>query len=84
MESIIVNNCPACEPVNRLVNDLTRLNFSIIEEKLEDHHFHQLYFKLEGDMKKMKKINISGFSKVENKFVCDCHWPTIEIINHCK
>lgn len=80
MDKIVVDNCPACEPVNRLINDLKRIGFVLIEQRLEDYHFHQLYFKFSGDLGSFSNIDTKGFSKVENKFICDCHWSTIEIL----
>ena len=48
MEQIFVDDCPACEPVNRLIDILLRNGFEMIEQRLDDYHFHQLYFKLRG------------------------------------
>ena len=80
MEPIFINNCPACEPVNRLISILLENGFEIIEQYLDDYHFHQLYFKVKGNINLLEIISINGFSKEENKFVCDCHWSTIEIV----
>jgi ribulose bisphosphate carboxylase small subunit len=80
MEHIFVNDCPACEPVNRLVGTLLENGFKIIEQYLDDFHFHQLYFKVEGNINLLEVISMEGFSREENKFICDCHWSTVEII----
>ncbi|MEA5460199.1 hypothetical protein VB796_14170 [Arcicella sp. LKC2W] len=77
---MIVDDCQACEPVNRLVNELLEKGFVIIEQRMEDYHFHQLYIKLQGNIDLLNLCRIDGFSSVENKFICECHWSTIEFI----
>lgn len=78
MKKLIINNCPACEPVNRLVEDLGKKGFSMIESRLEDYHFHQLYIKFDITLSKLVDIDLSGFTKIDNFLVCDCHWSRIE------
>lgn len=80
MEKIIINNCPACTPVNIIIEDLLKKGFKISEQRIEDYHFHQLYFKLSGPVISTKEFNPKAFKKVENKFICECHWSTIELI----
>ncbi len=29
-----------------------------------------------------QNLNHNGFKKVENKFICNCHWSTIELIEN--
>ena len=80
MKKIVVDNCPACEPVNAFVNALTERKFEMLIQRIEDYHFHQLYFKFKGDFKLLSDISKDGFSNVDNKFICNCHWSTIEIV----
>ena len=81
MKKIFVNDCPACDPVNRLIHDLEKQKFRLTEQRLEDYHFHQLYFKLKGNIASIEKISFEGFSKIDHKFICDCHWSSVEIID---
>jgi hypothetical protein len=81
MKQLFVDNCPACEPINRLIYDLKKHKFRLIEQRLEDYHFHQLYFKLKGNIALIEGISLDGFSKIDHKFICDCHWSTVEIEN---
>ena len=81
MEKIFVDDCPACEPVNRLIGILLQNGFEIVEQRLDDYHFHQLYFKLQGNDILLEIIDSEGFSREGNKYICDCHWSTVEIIN---
>ncbi len=82
MKQLFVDDCPACEPVNRLIHDLKKHKFKLIEQRLEDYHFHQLYFKLKGNISSIEKISLEGFSKKDHKFICDCHWSIVEVIEN--
>lgn len=82
MRQNFVDDCPACEPINRLIHDLKEQKFKLTEQRLEDYHFHQLYFKLKGDIALIEKISLEGFSKIDHKFICDCHWSTVEIMGN--
>ena len=80
MEKIIVDKCPACEPINEFIETLLDGGFKIIEQKIEDYHFHQLYFKLEGKLKGLENTERKGFKRIENKFICECHWSTVDLL----
>jgi hypothetical protein len=77
--NIIIDNCPACPPVNRLVENLLFKGFKIAEQKLSDFHFQELYFKLKGPLSSLQDIDSSGFNIEGTKFICQCHWSTIEV-----
>jgi len=79
MDEIVVDDCRACEPINRLINELLEKGFVITEQRLEDYHFHQLYFKLTGNIDLVDSYSVDGFSRIEQRFICNCHWSTIEI-----
>lgn len=81
MAQILVDNCPACAPVDRLIGTLLENDFEIIEQRLDDYHFHQLYFKLSGSSTVLEILPLEGFSREGKKYICDCHWSTIEIID---
>jgi hypothetical protein len=78
MKEIIIDNCPACASVNRLIQDIEDEGFCVLEKKLEDYHFRQLYFKLNVSLDKVKNIDKSGFTIHDNFLVCECHWSRIE------
>jgi hypothetical protein len=80
MKQIIADDCPACEPVNRLIGTLLENGFEIIEQRLDDYHFHQLYFKLTGNLDFLKRKSFTGFTKKKHTYFCDCHWTTIEVV----
>jgi hypothetical protein len=79
MHEIVVDGCRACEPVSRLINELLEKGFVIVEQRMEDYHFHQLYLKLRGNTNLVDSYLVDGFSRIEQKFICNCHWSTIEI-----
>lgn len=81
MERIIVDNCPVCDPVNKLINDLLHFGFIILEKKLVDYHFHELYFKLKGDLGRLNQMEVENFNREGDSFICKCHWTTIELVN---
>ena len=62
MEKTIIENCSACYPVNRVINEIKTKGFTILDSKLEDYHFHQLYFKVSAKIDLVKEIDISGFT----------------------
>jgi hypothetical protein len=82
MEKVSVEDCPACDPVNKLVNNLFEQGFVIVEKQVEDYHFHQLYIKLQGNINLLNSFSAEGFSKMDNKYICDCHWTTVEIADN--
>ncbi|MGX1927884.1 hypothetical protein [Flagellimonas sp. 2504JD4-2] len=73
-----VDDCPICEPIKNVLNFLLENGFEMIEKKVSDYHFHELYFKLKGE-----KINIPAFENIiqhsESKLTCECHWSSIEL-----
>ena len=77
-KKITIQNCPACEPVNRLMEELTSEGFTILESRLEDYHFHQLYFKVNAKISNIKHLGRIGFTRKDNFLVCDCHWTSVE------
>jgi hypothetical protein len=80
MKNRMVENCPVCDPINSLLDRLMLKDFKIVEAKLEDYHFHQLYFAVQGNLTILDKIESKDFTQKENKFICLCHWSTIELI----
>jgi hypothetical protein len=81
MKQIFIDDCPACEPVNNLIGKLLENGFEISEQRLEDYHFHQLYFKLTGNLDFLKRKSFVGFSKKKHTYFCDCHWTGVEVVS---
>ena len=73
-----VDECPVCEPIKKTLDFLIDNNFEIIQEKVSDYHFHELYFRLKG-----KDIDIPVIENItqhsESKLTCECHWSSIEL-----
>lgn len=74
----VIDNCEVCQPINKLLDFMEASGYKIIEEKLADYHFKEMYFKVHGG-----KTGIPTFEKItkisSNKFTCECHWSTVEI-----
>ncbi|MBL7810978.1 MAG: hypothetical protein JNL57_02045 [Bacteroidetes bacterium] len=68
---------PGCEPVKRVIEDLKNLGFNLEEHRVSD--FQELYFRIHGNSHLIKHIDLTGFQRVDNKLICDCHWSTVEI-----
>ena len=75
----IIDDCEVCQPMDNFLKYLEDEGFKIIEGRLSDYHFKEFYFKVSGiekDIPNFKKIN-----KISNtKFLCSCHWSTVEIV----
>ena len=72
-----------CKPIELLISELVNRGFEIIESKVNDYHFHELYFKLNGQLNNdFESIVIDNISRdTANSFHCTCHWSVVEI--HC-
>jgi hypothetical protein len=80
MKKIIIDNCSACKPINTLLEKLIDKGFEVLESKLEDYHFHQLYFKINTSIDTAKELKIEGFTEKDNFLICDCHWSRLEFV----
>lgn len=73
-----VDECPVCSPINEVLEYFESNGFSILIEKLDDYHFHQVYFKLKGE-----SINLPKISKIkahsDKLLICECHWSKVEL-----
>jgi hypothetical protein len=56
-------------------------NFIILEQQCRDPHFNEMYFKLLNN--KDITINIPEIKNIKRysstKFICECHWSTVDI-----
>ena len=72
-----VDSCPVCDPVQRVVEHLLARRFHIVDQRISDPHFKQVYIYLRGlpcdDLPAAPDM-----VRVENKYICDCHWSTVE------
>jgi len=71
-----------CSPIELLINKLIKSGFVIIESRLNDYHFNELYFKLKGKhTEEIDNISIDKISRFnDNTFICSCHWTTVELV----
>ena len=80
MTELIIDGCEACEPVKSLVNKLVGSGFEVLDAKLEDYHFHQLYFKINAKIDEAMAFGVDDFVQKENFLICNCHWSRIEFV----
>lgn len=77
-----VDNIKACEPVNTLLTVLQEKGFEIVQSKVGDYHFNELYFFLKSERKNIRLDDIDIFNigrHSQKMFYCKCHWSMVEI-----
>lgn len=80
--TFIVDNIKACEPINTLLRVLQDKRFEIIESKVGDYHFNELYFSLKANRQNIQLDDIDIFNigrYSAHTFYCKCHWSLVEI-----
>jgi len=79
----VIDGCSACDPIKEFVTYLQNKGYYIVEKKLSDYHFHQLYFKLANKEIKKTMLQIDEIQKIKQysptKYICECHWSTVDI-----
>ena len=77
-----IENIKACNPITTLIQYLENKGFRIVEFKITDYHFHEVYIKMSGERTDdIETININNIQRYsERTFVCYCHWSTIELV----
>jgi hypothetical protein len=74
-----VDNIPICKPIKFFLELVESHGGSIIEQKISDYHFHELFFKVNNFQNKDVK-NIEGIEMLRDGiYYCTCHWSTVEI-----
>jgi ribulose bisphosphate carboxylase small subunit len=76
-----VDDIQICEPITLLIRVLIDHGFKIIEEKVSDYHFHELYIKMEGKyFNDIENLNINKITRQRmNLISCSCHWSIVEL-----
>lgn len=76
-----IDKIKVCNPIESLLNILLEKGFVIIESKVSDFHYHELYFKLLGNYTdELEQIYIDKIKKIDhNNFSCTCHWSIVEL-----
>ena len=66
MQERKVDGCPVCKPISALLDLLLKKGFKIVEQKISDYHFHELYFKLNHGTEDLETVEIEGIEKLNN------------------
>ena len=76
-----IDKIKVCNPIESLLNILLEKGFVLIESKVSDSHFHELYSKLQGNhTDELEQIKIDNIKKIDhNNFSCTCHWSIVEL-----
>lgn len=75
-----IDDIEVCQPVVKLVDSLSNNGFKIVEKKVQDYHFREVYIKMIGS--DSSEVVVDGVKKINpTRYVCDCHWSTLEIAN---
>ena len=78
---MIVDNCPVCNPIENLLNELREEKCVVVQEKVSDYHFYELYFKVKCPGKMDLNLTIENIRKVSDHiYTCECHWSIVEMI----
>jgi hypothetical protein len=77
-----IDNIEICNPVETLIKFLLRNGFVIVDKKISDFHFHELFIKMSGEyFSGIEDIHIDGITQIDDKtFSCSCHWSIVEIM----
>lgn len=78
-----IDKIKVCEPITSLVDYLTKHGYEIVEKKVSDYHFHEVYIKMKSNnLKQIDDAFIEKIDKIDNTtYFCSCHWSIIEIVN---
>ena len=81
MEQLIFK-VKVCEPIESLVDYLVNNGCEVIEQKVSDYHFHEVFIKMQSsDLSKLNGTFIEGINLVEDStYSCSCHWSIVEIV----
>ncbi|WP_159514029.1 MULTISPECIES: AraC family transcriptional regulator [Enterobacter] len=76
-----VDDIEVCKPITELVSFFTKNGFVILESKVSDYHFHEVFIKMKNNSA-IELDNVS-FEKISQPkpgvFCCSCHWSCIKI-----
>ena len=73
-----IENIKVCNPITTLIQYLENKGFRIVEFKITDYHFHEIYIKMSGERTDdIETININNIQRYSER---TCHWSTIELV----
>ncbi|XUA20898.1 hypothetical protein ACQVA2_09135 [Citrobacter sp. OP27] len=78
-----IDNIEVCNPIVELVKLLEAYDYTIIEEKVSDYHFNEVFIKMKSNTsKKLLYINMANITQPEQGlFCCGCHWSGVKLNN---
>jgi len=76
-----IENIEVCQPIVELVKLLVRNNVTIIESRVSDYHFHEVFIRMKNNsFKNFDDINIANITQPnQGMFCCSCHWSCVKV-----
>jgi hypothetical protein len=76
-----IDNIAVCKPINELVTFFSKNGFVILERKVNDYHFHEVFIKMKNNTSvDLEQINFENIIHPKPMvFCCICHWSCVEI-----
>lgn len=77
-----IDKIKTCKAITDLVELLKNYEFKIIEAKISDYHFHEVYIKMKGEIDNLPDTIVIKKIKSSSKynFHCECHWSIVDVI----
>lgn len=76
---MVIDNCPVCDPIQSLVEYMLSNGYQIVEKRVDDYHFRQVFIKLMGSSE-IPLIKFRNLTAKNQRYFCSCHWSTVETI----
>lgn len=76
-----IDDIEVCQPITELVSFFIKNDFTIIEQKIADYHFHEVIIKMKiNSSTNALDISIEKISEPKpGVFFCECHWSRVII-----
>lgn len=75
-----IDDIEVCHLITELVSLLIKNDFTIIEKKVADYHFHEVTIKMKKSYINMIDIAIEKINQPKpGFFCCECHWSSVII-----
>lgn len=76
-----IDDIEVCSPIAELILFLINNNFTVIEQRVADYHFHEVIVRMKGNNSvNVNDINIDKINQpTPGVFCCDCHWSCVKI-----
>lgn len=76
-----IDDIAVCKPITELVSFFTNNGFVMLESKVSDYHFHEVFIKMKSNSSvDLDKVHFENISQPKSGvFCCNCHWSCVKI-----